>query len=188
MTRRPASSSALPRPLAGASTLARRAAPGARSAPVAFRKRAPAPPPARLQELERLDVGQVLVLADDVRLPHRLEELPRAVEVPQADLDAAQSLSDVAVRAGPRDDPVLAGEPHCLLVEGGEGDSRVEDLEDVDFIEDLEEVLVVGHRVQPVEGMRDVDEATLPAYLRDRLGHRHPALDALGQEEAEPLS
>ena len=52
---------------------------------------------AGLQELERLDVDQVLVLADDVRLPHRLEELLRPVEIPQPDLDAAQALRDVAV-------------------------------------------------------------------------------------------
>src|SRR6187397_522947 len=63
-------------------------------------ERAASPPAAGLQELQRLDVGEVLVLADDVRFPHRLEELPWAVEVPQPDLDAAQPLRDVAVRPG----------------------------------------------------------------------------------------
>src|SRR5262245_19298634 len=118
MTRRLASSSAPPRPLAGASTLAGGAAAIARPASaVTGDQRAPAAPTARLQELERLDVDQVLVFADDVGFPHRLEELAGAVEIPQADLDAAEALGHVTIRAGPRDDPVLPGEPHGLLVE-----------------------------------------------------------------------
>src|SRR5829696_9292221 len=138
MTRRLASSSARPRPLAGASTLARRALSIAGTpAAIPTRERPPSPAAARLQELERLDVGQVLVLADDVRLPHRFEELPRPLEVPQADLDAAEALGHVAVRPCPRDDPVLSGELHRLLVERRERHPRVEDLEDVDLVDDL---------------------------------------------------
>src|SRR5512132_97016 len=167
MTRRSASSSAPPRPLGGASTLAHRASRPRLPPAVASGERAPSPPAAGLQELQRLDVGEVLVLADDVRLPHRLEELTRAVEVPQPDLDAAQPLRDVAVRPGAGDDRVLAGEAHRLFVEGRERDPRVEDLEDVDLLDDLEQVLVVGDRVQPVEGMRDVDEAALAPDLGD---------------------
>ena len=65
---------------------------------------------------------------------------------------AAQPLGDVAVGASPRDDPILAGEPHRLLVEGGQRDARVEYLENVDLLDDLEQVLVVGYRVEAVEG------------------------------------
>src|SRR3954462_13860261 len=100
MTRLLSSSSARPPPLVGASPLARGAPSIAR--PATAGERAPAAPAARLQKLERLDVDQVLVLPDDVRLPHRLQELLRPVEVPQADLDAAEALGHVAVRARPR--------------------------------------------------------------------------------------
>ncbi len=84
-------------------------------------------------------------------LAHRLEELLGAVEVVQPDHHAAEALGDVAVGPGAGDDPVLGGEPLGLLVERGERDPRVEDLEDVDLLDDVEQVLVVGHRVQPVE-------------------------------------
>src|SRR5829696_4823877 len=131
MTRPLASSSARARPLAGASTLARGAPPRPLARSVAISKGPAAASSGRLQKLERLDVDEVLVLTDDVRLPHRLEELLGPVEVPQSDLHAAESLYHVAVRARTRDDPVLAGEANRLLVEGGEGDPRVEDLEDV---------------------------------------------------------
>src|SRR5512132_3866758 len=184
MTRRLAFSSARPRPLASASTLAR-SAPSRLATTVTFCEGPPTPPAAGLQELERLDVDEVLVLADDVRVPHRLEELLRAFEVPQSDLDAAKALRDVAVRTGAGDDRVLASEAHGLLVEGRKGDAGIEHLEDVDLIHDLEQMLVVGHGVQPVERMRDVDEAPLPANLPDRLRHRHAALDPLRQEKAD---
>src|SRR5262249_18710801 len=124
MTRRLASSSDPARPLARASTLAGAATTGPRLAPVPLRQRPPSPPTGGLQELQRLDVDQVLVLADDVRLPHRLEELLRPVEFPQADLDAAQALRDVAVGPGARHDRVLTREAHGLLVEGGERNPR----------------------------------------------------------------
>src|SRR5262245_51796688 len=136
MTRRLASSSAPRRPLAGASTLAPGAAALARPAlAVAGRERTAAAPAARLQELERLDVDQVLVLAHDVGLAHRLQELAGAVEVPQPDLHAAETLGHVAVRAGARDDPILPGELDRLLVERGERHPRIEDLEDVDVLD-----------------------------------------------------
>src|SRR6476660_5280549 len=189
MTRRSASSSVRALPLACASTLAHGAASGAISlAPVAACEGSPTPAAGRLQELERLDVDEVLVPAHDVRLAHRLEELLGPVEVPQADLDAAQPLRDMAVRAGARNDRVLAGEPDRLLVEGRESDPRIEDLEDVDLVDDLEEVLVVGNRVQPVERMGHVDQAALSPDLGDRLLHRHSPLDSLAQEEADHLT
>ena len=111
-----------------------------------------------------------------------------AVEVVQADPDAAEPLGDVAVRAGAGDDPVLGREPLRLLVEGAERDPRVEDLEDVDLLDHVEQMLVVGHRVQAVERVRHVDEPALAADLGDRLGHRHAALDLLLEEEADHLT
>src|SRR5689334_6180999 len=137
MTRRSAFSSAPALHLADASTLARGTAPTGATTPVALRKRATTSPAARLQELQGLDVDEVLVLAHDVGIPHRFEELPGALEVPQADLDAAEALGDVAVGAGAGDDRVLAGEANGLLVEGGERHPRVEHLEDVDLIDHL---------------------------------------------------
>src|SRR5262249_75598 len=156
--------------------------------PIACRKRPAAPAAARLQELERLDVDQVPLLADDVRLPHRFEELLRSVEVPQPDLDAAEPLPHVAVRAWTGDDQVVTRKANCLLVERGEGDSRIEYLEDVDLVDDLKQVLVVGYRMQAVERVGNVDEAALAADLGDRLAHRHPALDALGEKQANHLA
>ena len=94
----------------------------------------------------------------------------------------------MAVGAGAGDDPVLGGEPLGLLVERGQRHPGIEDLEDVDLLDHVEQVLVVGHRVQPVERVRDVDEAALAADLGDRLGHRHPALDLLLDEEADHLA
>ena len=70
---------------------------------------------------------------------------------------------------GAGDDPVLVGEPLRLLVEAAHGDARVEDLEDVDVLHDLQQVLVVGHRVQAVERMRDVGEPALRVDRVDRL-------------------
>src|SRR5918996_998786 len=188
MTRRLASSSVPARPLAGASTLARGAPSRPLAAAVGGRERAPPAPAGGLQELERLDVDEVLVLAHDVRLAHRLQELLRPVEIAQPDLDATEPLGDVAVRPRPRHDRVLAGEAHRLLVECREGDSRVEDLEDVDLVHDLEQVLVVGYRVQTVEGVRNVDQAALPPDLGDRLLQAHPARDLLLDEEADYLA
>ena len=147
-----------------------------------------APAAARLDPLQRLDVDQVAVLADDVGGAHRLQELLRAVEVVDPDHHAAEALGDVAVGAGAGDDPVLGGEPLRLLVERRQRDPRVEDLEDVDLLDDVQQVLVVRDRVQPVERMRHVDEAALAADLGDRLRHRHPALDLLGEEEADHLA
>ena len=128
------------------------------------------------------------MLADDVRVPHRLQELRRAVEIVDADHHAAQALSNVPVRAGAGDDPVLGGEALRLLVERGERDARVEHLQDVDLLDDVEQVLVVGHGVQAVERMRHVDQAALTADLGDRLRHRHPPLDLLLDEEADHLA
>ena len=150
---------------------------------------APADPDRRrLEELERLDVDEVLVLADDVGVAHRLEELLGPVEVVDADRHAAEALGDVAVRAGARDDPVLGGEALGLLVERGQRDPRVEHLEDVDLLDHVEQVLVVGHRVQAVERVRDVDQPALAADLGDRLRHRHPPRDLLLDEEADHLA
>ena len=53
---------------------------------------------------------------------------------------------------------------------------------------DLQQVLVVGDGVQPVERMRHVDQAALAADLGDRLRHRHPALDLLLEEEPDHLA
>ena len=128
------------------------------------------------------------MLAGDVGVAHRLEELLRPVEVVDPHPHAAQPLGDVAVGAGAGDDPVLAGEALRLLVEGGQRDPRVEDLEHVDLLDDVEQVLVVGHRVEAVEGMRHVDEPALAADLGDRLRHRHPLGDLLLEEEADHLA
>ena len=150
---------------------------------------APAPDRAgRLQQLERLDVDEVLVLADDVGVAHRLQELLGPVEVVDADHHAPEALSDVAVGAGARDDPVLGGEALGLLVERGERDPRVEHLEDVDLLDHVEQVLVVGDRVEAVEGVRDVDQPALAADLGDRLCHRHPPRDLLLQEQPDHLA
>src|SRR5437764_13458420 len=92
-------------------------------------------PPGGLQELERLHIDQVLVLAGDVGVAHRRQELLRSIEVVNADPDAAQPLRDMAVGAGAGNDPVLAGKPLRLLVECGQRDPGVEDLEDVDLID-----------------------------------------------------
>ena len=108
-----------------------------------------------------------------------LQELLRPVEVVDPDHHAAEALGDVAVGARAGDDPVLGGEALGLLVERGQRDARVEDLEDVDLLDHVEQVLVVGHRVQAIERVRYVDQAALAANLGDRLGHRHPALDLL---------
>ena len=110
------------------------------------------------------------------------------VEVVDPHPHAAQALGDVAVGAGAGDDPVLAGEALGLLVEGGQRHPRVEDLEHVDLLDDVEQVLVVGHRVETVERVGHVDEAALAADLGDRLRHRHPARDLLLEEEADHLA
>ena len=81
------------------------------------------------------------MLLDDVGVAHRLEEFLRPVEVAEPDRDAAKSLGDMAVGARPGDDPVLGREALGLLVEGRERDPRVEDLEDVDVLDDLQQVL-----------------------------------------------
>src|SRR5918997_1261506 len=65
--------------------------------------------------------------------------------------DGAESLGYMAVGAGAGHDPVLGGEARRLLVEGRERHTRVEDLDRVDVLHDLQQVLVVGHRVHPVE-------------------------------------
>ena len=51
-----------------------------------------------------------------------------------------------------------------------------------------QQVLVVGHRVQAVERVRDVDEPALAPDLGDRLLHRHPARDLLLEEEPDHLA
>ena len=105
-----------------------------------------------------------------------------------ANHDAAEPLGDVAVGAGAGDDPVLGGEALGLLVERGERHPRVEDLEDVDLLDDLEQVLVVGHGVQPIERVRHVDEPALASNLGDRLRHRHPARDLVLQKQSDHLT
>ena len=128
------------------------------------------------------------MLADDVGVAHRLQELLGPVEVVDADHHAPESLGDVAVGAGARDDPVLGGEALGLLVERGQRDPRVEHLEDVDLLDHVEQVLVVGHRVEAVERVRDVDEPALAADLGDRLCHRHPLRDLLLEEQPDHLA
>ena len=88
----------------------------------------------------------------------------------------------------PPDDPVLGGEADRLLVEGGDRDARVEDLDRVDVLDDVEQVLVVGDGVQAVERVRDVDEAALALDLGDRLLQRQPARDLLLDEQADDLA
>src|SRR3712207_1198649 len=84
-----------------------------------------------LDELERLDVEQALALADDVGVTQRLEELLRPLEVAHANLDRAEALRHVAVRAGAGHDPVLGREPGGLLVERRERHPGVEHLDGV---------------------------------------------------------
>ena len=52
----------------------------------------------------------------------------------------------------------------------------------------VEQVLVVGDRVQAVERVRHVDEPALALDLGDRLRQRHPARDLLLDEEADHLA
>ena len=111
-----------------------------------------------------------------------------SVEVAHPDLDGPEPLRHVAVRAGAGDQPVLVGEALRLLVEAAHGDSRVEHLEHVDVPHDLQQVLVVGNRVQAVEGMRHVREPALGMDRVDRLLERHAARDLLLDEEADHLS
>ena len=66
----------------------------------------------------------------------RVEELLRPVEVAHADADRAEALGDVAVRARAAHDAVLGREADGLLVEGGDRDARVEDLDRVDVLDD----------------------------------------------------
>ena len=58
----------------------------------------------------------------------------------------------------PRDDAVLGREALGLLVERADRHARVVDLDRVDVVDDLQQVLVVGHRVHAVERVRDVDQ------------------------------
>jgi len=127
------------------------------------------------------------VLADDVGVAHRLQELLRPLEVVHPDHHAAKPLRHVAVRSRPGDDPVLGREALRLLVEGGERHPRIEDLEHVDLLDDLEQVLVVGHRVKTIERVGYVDEAPLAPDLRDRVLHRQPLGNLLFQEQADHL-
>src|SRR5262245_43889978 len=90
-------------------------------------------PARRLQQLQGLDVDQVLVLAGDVGVAHRLEELLRPLELVDPHPHAAERLGDVTIGPGAGNDPVLAGKPLGLLVERGQRDTRIEDLEDVDL-------------------------------------------------------
>src|SRR6185436_10398223 len=75
------------------------------------------PAPGGLQELQALQIDQALALVQDVSVAQALEELPRPVEVAHPDLYGPETLRDVAVRAGARDQPVLVGKALCLLVE-----------------------------------------------------------------------
>src|SRR3954447_4489949 len=79
-----------------------------------------------LQELEGLNlrVTQGRRLRGDVGVAQRLEEFLRPVELAHRDPDAPETLRNMAARTGAADDPVLAGEPHGLLVEGRDGDPR----------------------------------------------------------------
>src|SRR3954452_7283327 len=85
--------------------------------------------PLGLDELERLDVEEALLAADDVGLAERLEELLGPVEVAHPDLHRAEPLGHVAVGAGAGDYAVLGREAGGLLVERREGHARVEDLD-----------------------------------------------------------
>ena len=140
------------------------------------------------EELQRLDVEQRRRAADDVGLAQRLEELLWPVEVAHPDAHGAESLGDVGVRPGARDDPILRGEALGLLVERADRHARVEDLERVHVVDDLEQVLVVGHGVHPIERMGDVDEAALALDLGHGLGEGEPPRDLLGEEEPDHLA
>ena len=82
----------------------------------------------------------------------------------------------------------LRGERRGLLVERRERDARVEDLDRVDVLDDLQQVLVVGHGVHPVERVRHVHEPALALDLGDRLLERQPARDLLLDEQADHLA
>ena len=142
----------------------------------------------RLQELQRLHVEQARRIADDVGVAQRLQELLGPVEVPHPDAHRPEALGYVCVGARAGGDPVLGGEAQGLLVELGDRDARVEDLDRVDLVEHGEQVLVVGHRVHAVERVRHVDEPALAPDLGDRLLQRHPARDLLLDEQADHLA
>src|SRR5947209_6993214 len=111
---------------------------------------------ASLQELEGLHVQKRRGTGDDLGAAERVHELGGAVEVAHANARGAEALGDVRVGTGAGGDAVLGGEPLGLVVEGVDRDARVEDLDDVDLVDDGKQVLVVGHRVHAVEGVRHV--------------------------------
>ena len=82
----------------------------------------------------------------------------------------------------------LAAKRDRLLVERLEGDARVEHLDRVDVVDDVQQVLVVGDGVEAVEGVGDVDQPALALDLGDRLLQRHPARDLLLEEQADHLA
>src|SRR4051812_32928124 len=110
--------------------------------------------------------------AAKARIEIRTQPRPRATWVSDPPPPTSQALRNVAVGPRAADNPVLAGEADRLLVERRDRDPRVEDLDRVDLVDHREHVLVVGHGVQPVERVRDVDDPTLAADLGDRLLER----------------
>ena len=94
----------------------------------------------------------------------------------------------MGVRARPDHQVVLAGEAHGLVVVALKEQARVVNLEDVDVGEVLVQRRRVRDGVQPVERVRHVDEAALPADRRDRVCEGEPARDLLLEEESDHLA
>ena len=82
----------------------------------------------------------------------------------------------------------LAAKRTASSLKDADRHARVEDLDRVDVLEHVEQVLVVGHRVQAVERVGDVDEAALALDLGDRLLQRQPARDLLLDEQPDDLA
>ena len=94
----------------------------------------------------------------------------------------------MGVRARALEKPVLAGESERLVVERLAQQPRVEHLEDVDLRQMPVERRGVGDGVHPVEGVGEVDEATLVPDRGDGVAEGHPARDLLLEEEADDLA
>ena len=95
------------------------------------------------------------------------------------------ALQDVRVRACALQQPVLAGEPKRLVIEGVAQEPRVVDLEDVDLRQVPVQRRRVGDRVQAVEGMGHVDEPALLSNRGERLREGHAAGDLLLEEQTD---
>src|SRR5439155_2696093 len=97
------------------------------------------------------------------------EELLGPVEAAHAHGPRPYALEDVRVRARAHGQVVLPSEPERLVVERLAEQARVVDLEYVDVDQVSVKRPRVGNRVEPVEGVGEVDEATLRLDRGDRL-------------------